>query len=106
MSSLDGHGGGANKLFTVQVDRGGHSIASLVSVGAWTRGFNFNCDGNTLGTCLTPMHSVPAWKDEQFLALLKQGLLTLRKEQLQRTYKGASALPIRSSAALPRALQD
>jgi hypothetical protein len=52
------------------------------------------------------MHRVPAWKDEQFLALLKQGLLTLRKEQLQRAYKGASALPIRSSAALPRELQD
>jgi hypothetical protein len=37
------------------------------------------------------LNRVPAWKDEQFLALLKQALLNQRREQLQRLYEGRSA---------------
>lgn len=46
------------------------------------------------------MNPVPARTEEQFLALLKQSLLLLRKEKLQRIYEGPSALPCQSSTAL------
>jgi hypothetical protein len=45
------------------------------------------------------MNRVPAWSDEQFLELLKQALLMLRKEQLQRLYEGRSAAPTQSPGA-------
>jgi hypothetical protein len=48
------------------------------------------------------MKRVPAWKNEQFLALLKQALLTQRKEQLQRIYEGASAAPMQSPGSLDK----
>lgn len=56
------------------------------------------CYGNTPSSRppLSPMRRVPPWKDEQFLSLLKQALLTLRKEQLQRLFEGPTALPSQS----------
>jgi hypothetical protein len=46
------------------------------------------------------MHRVPAWKDDQFLALLKLALLSLRKDQLKRLYEDCSAAPTQSSSCL------
>lgn len=49
--------------------------------------------GNTAGSRPATLNRVPAWSDEQFLELLKQGLLNLRKDQLQKLYEGQSAAP-------------
>lgn len=49
-----------------------------------------------------PLNRVPAWKDEQFLALLKQALLNQRREQLQRLYEGRSAAPTYSQGSLSK----
>jgi hypothetical protein len=58
-------------------------------------------DGNTIGSRPTTMNHVLNCSDEQFFVILKQALLMLRKQQLQRLHENRSAAPSQSSFSLP-----